>query len=324
MASSRNSRSTEDLHRSVRERLAELIPPGRRIAVAFSGGLDSTVLLHIAADHAAATHSPISAIHIHHGLSQHANAWASHCEALCASLAVPITVVRVSVPRDAPEGLEAAARTLRYAAFAELGADHVLLGHHANDQAETLILNLMRGAGVRGAAGMQSVRGPDNRYVRPMLSCTRAELEAYANAHGLRWVEDDSNSDQSYARNFVRQEVLPVLTSRFPAAVENLARSVEYFAESQDMLDELARHDLGDAPATFPVSVQLLKGLSEARARNLLRYLLAEADLQAPASKKLAEVLRQFIEAGPDRHPSLDLPAYRLYRAKGEVRLELP
>lgn len=298
------------------------LPQGARVAVAFSGGLDSSVLLALASQAVKTSGHPLSAVHVHHGFSPHADAWAAFCQAACAALDIELEVVKLVVPRDSDEGLEAAARRLRYRAFAAHAADHVLLAQHANDQAETLLFNLMRGAGVRGAAGMPPIAGQDGRYLRPLLAYSRADLEAYASAHGLRWVEDESNADTALSRNFIRHEVLPVLAQRFPAAVENLARSSEHFAEAQGMLDEMARHDLAGGGG-FPVSIDLLRKLGGARAKNLLRYLLAQNGLQAPVTSRLEEVLRQFIEAAPDRHPCLDLPTYRLVRVRGQVVLEL-
>jgi tRNA(Ile)-lysidine synthase len=283
-----------------------MLPHGSRVSVAFSGGLDSSVLLSLAALCA----------------SPNADAWAAFCRERCAQLGIPLEIANVTVPRDAAEGLEAAARRLRYEVFESLDAQYVLLAHHANDQAETLLFNLMRGAGVRGAAAMLPVSGIGDRYLRPLLTSTRSELEDYAQARALHWIDDESNADLGFSRNYIRHEVIPVLEGRFPAAVENLARSAEYFAEAQAMLDEMARHDLADQ-FEFPIPVALLKGLSNARARNALRYLLAIRGMQAPASKRLEEALRQFIEAAPDRHPSLDLPAYRLFRARGQIELEV-
>jgi tRNA(Ile)-lysidine synthase len=297
------------------------IPLGSRIAVAFSGGLDSSVLLALAAKCVIGHDLALSAIHVHHGLSAHADAWADFCRDVCAGLGVPLETVRVSVPHGAAEGIEAAARSLRYQAFAAHASDYILLAHHANDQAETLLFNLMRGTGVRGAAGIPAVGGRSGRYLRPLLSLARAELEACAQALALRWIDDESNTDTRYSRNFIRHEVLPVLEARFPAAVDNLARATEYFSEAQEMLDEMARADLASCQ-DFPVPAYLLAGLSAARARNVLRYLLAQHGLQAPGSKRLEEVLRQFIEAAPDRHPSLELPMYRLFRRRGLVMLE--
>jgi tRNA(Ile)-lysidine synthase len=318
MASSRNSPSINPLEQAVQESLAAL-PQGARVGVALSGGLDSSVLLSIAARNIPRAGHSLSAIHIHHGLSKNADAWVAFCRAICADQNVPLEVVNVDVPRDSGEGLEAAARRLRYLAFEGYAVDRLLLAHHANDQAETLIFNLMRGTGVRGAAGMPAAAG---RYLRPLLAFSRKDLEAYAQAHDLRWVDDESNGDVRFSRNFIRHAVVPVLEERFPAAVENLARSAEYFAEAQDMLDEMARYDLG-ACRDFPLPVAVLATLSNARARNALRYLIALRGLQAPVSKRLEEALRQFIEAAPDRHPSLELPTYRLFRARGRIEIEL-
>lgn len=304
----------------MQESLAGL-PRGARLAVAISGGLDSSVLLALAAQYAQSIGASLSAIHVHHGLSPNADAWAAFCGTACAEIGVQLELVKVIVPTDSGEGLEAAARRLRYQAFAAHAADHVLLAHHANDRAETLLFNLLRGAGVRGAAGMPASSGANGRYVRPLLAYSRADLEAHAKKHELRWVNDESNDDVSLSRNFIRHQILPVLEQRFPAAVDNLARSSEHFSEAQEMLDEMAQHDL--AGESFPVPVSILAGLSDARARNVLRYLLAQQGLQAPASKRLQEVLRQFIEAAPDRHPCLDLPTYRLLRVRGRVVLEL-
>lgn len=320
MASSRNRRFTDPVQ-AVQACLAGLHRDSR-IAVAFSGGLDSLVLLDITAQAYAGRPDLLSAIHVHHGISAHADAWAEACGAACAARKVPLTIVRVAVPSGSSEGLEAAARRLRYQAFAAHPAEHVLLAHHANDQAETLLFNLLRGTGVRGAAGIPARSGPTGRYLRPLLACNRTELESYAKAHRLSWVEDESNADTAYSRNFIRHDVVPVLSTRFPAAVENLARAAEYFAEAQGMLDEMAEMDL-DPYRDFPVPVGLLAALSHARARNVLRYLLALRGLQAPSSVRLEEVLRQFLEAGPDRHPSLELPAYRLFRTRGQVDIEL-
>ena len=322
MASSRNSPSTDGLKHAVRECL-QALPHGSRIAVAFSGGLDSSVLLSLLAEQFGQQSLVLSAIHVHHGLSVHADAWAQFCRDHCAALGIPLELAKVDVPKASAEGLEAAARRLRYRAFELHASDYILLAHHANDQAETLLFNLMRGAGVRGAAGIPVITGPNGRYLRPLLSKSRAELEAYAEEHALHWIDDDSNTDTRFARNYIRHEVLPVLERRFPAAVDNLARATEYFAEAQEMLDEMARADLGQYQ-DFPVPVSLLAGLTSARARNALRYLLARSGLQAPGSKRLEEVLRQFIEAAPDRHPSLEVPTYRLFRTKGQVTIELP
>lgn len=323
MASSRINPSTEAFEVRVRDSLQKLIPPGSHVSLALSGGLDSRVLLAVAAEYAATGACSLSAIHVHHGLSVNADRWAGFCADICREASVPLEIHKVTIPRDTGEGLEAAARRLRYQVFECAGGDHVLLAHHCNDQAETVLLNLLRGGGVRGASAMQARSGTDGRYLRPLLAVSREDIEHYACARHLAWIEDESNADTAFARNHVRLNVMPTLQEKFPAAAENLARAAEHFSEAQQMLDEMAVHDLGGHGGGFPLPLRVLQTLSAARARNVLRYLLAQAHLQAPSASRLNEVLRQFIEAAPDRHPSLDLPAYRLYRGKGQIWLEL-
>ncbi|WP_242194281.1 MULTISPECIES: tRNA lysidine(34) synthetase TilS [unclassified Pseudomonas] len=253
--------------------------------IAFSGGLDSTVLLHLLAT-LATTESlpPLSAVHVHHGLQAAADAWPSHCQAVCDGLGVPLQVMRVQVQSGA--SLERAARDARYQAFTEAtGAGEVLLtGQHRDDQAETLLFRLMRGAGVRGLAAMPVHRQLANGHVvRPLLEASRAELEAYAHEHQLTWIEDPSNADPRFSRNYLRHRVLPVLTQRWPQAVSSLARTADHLGEAQGLLDELARMDLqaADQPSPFPwlplpsLVLAPLSELSDARQRNALRHWLA-------------------------------------------------
>ncbi|WP_338800931.1 tRNA lysidine(34) synthetase TilS [Pseudomonas sp. RSB 5.4] len=252
--------------------------------VAFSGGLDSTVLLHLLA-HLAQRHSlpALSAIHIHHGLQVAADAWPAHCQSVCDALDVALQVVRVTVQPGA--SLERAAREARYAAFTSLTeADEVLLtGQHRDDQAETLLFRLMRGAGVRGLSAMPAQRPlGQGTLLRPLLDVTRSELEAYARAHQLRWIEDPSNEDRQFSRNYLRHQVLPLLTARWPQAQASMARSAAHLREAQGLLDELAQLDLAQAatPSEFAwlglPSLELapLARLSAARQRNALSHWL--------------------------------------------------
>ena len=253
--------------------------------VAFSGGLDSTVLLHVLMQ-LAERHSlpPISAIYIHHGLQAVADAWPEHCRQLCARLGVPLQVVPVQV--QAGPSLERAAREARYAAFAaHLKADELLLtAQHRDDQAETLLFRLLRGAGVRGLAAMPASRalGP-GWLLRPMLDVSRAELEAYAQAHRLHWVEDPSNQSLDHARNYLRHRVMPLLQQRWPQASANMARSAAHLAEARSLLGELAEGDLLAARVMHgwrwlplpSLDLPALRALSPARQRNALRHWLA-------------------------------------------------
>ncbi|MBC3242456.1 tRNA lysidine(34) synthetase TilS [Pseudomonas lurida] len=253
--------------------------------IAFSGGLDSTVLLHLLASLAnTETLPPLSAVHVHHGLQAAADAWPAHCQSICDNLGVPLSVKRVQVQPGA--SLERAAREARYRAFAEVtGAGEVVLtGQHRDDQAETLLFRLLRGAGVRGLAAMPAQRPLAGGYlVRPLLDVSREALEVYAHEHQLKWIEDPSNADSRFSRNYLRHRVLPALTERWPQAVTGLARTAEHLGEAQGLLDELALLDLQAASkaSAFPwlglpsLALAPLCELSDARQRNALRHWLA-------------------------------------------------
>ncbi|MDR0278663.1 MAG: tRNA lysidine(34) synthetase TilS [Paucimonas sp.] len=268
-----------DLASRVQDKLA----PWREASgwcVALSGGLDSSVLLHLLAS---LEHRPtLRAVHIHHGLQSVADTWPEHCRRLCDSLGVDLLVRRVQVEQGA--SLEQAARTARYDAFAEiLQTDEILLtGQHREDQAETLLLRLLRGAGLRGLAAMPPQRALGaGRLVRPLLDVSRTELLAYARDHGLGWIDDPSNGDTRFSRNYLRHQVIPALTSRWPQASRSLARAAGHLAEAGELLDELARDDLLlESPEPFPwlclPSLHLpgLLRLSAARQRNALQFWL--------------------------------------------------
>ena len=256
----------------------------RNWRVAFSGGLDSTVLLHLLA-HLAKTESlpTLSAIHIHHGLQAAADAWPEHCQAVCDALNIPLQVERVKVQPGA--SLERAARDARYAVFGSVNQsnDVLLTGQHRDDQAETLLFRLLRGAGVRGLSAMPAQRPVgQGTLVRPLLDVTRAELEAYAAAHQLQWIEDPSNEDRQFSRNYLRHQIVPLLTGRWPQAQANMARSAAHLREAQGLLDELAQIDLAHGKASTDFdwlcvpSLELapLAALSVARQRNALSHWL--------------------------------------------------
>ncbi|SED65663.1 tRNA lysidine(34) synthetase TilS [Pseudomonas anguilliseptica] len=252
--------------------------------VALSGGLDSTVLLHLLASLAQREAlPPLSAIHIHHGLQAAADAWPAHCRELCEILSVPLQVDYVQIAPGA--SLEQAARAARYAAFAaRLGAGEVLLtAQHRDDQAETLLFRLLRGAGVQGLSAMPVSRALGaGQLVRPLLNCSRDELLAYAREHKLSWVEDPSNADERFSRNYLRRQVIPALLSRWPRASVSMARSAAHLSEAAQLLDELAQQDMATAQvsaefAWLPLpslALPALRSLSEPRQRNALRYWL--------------------------------------------------
>lgn len=279
MAASRKPR-TASLQAAVRS-LA-----GKTVAVGLSGGVDSVSLLH-ALKSAGAN---VSAIHVNHGISQNALKWERFCGNLCSSLEVPFQVVRFRV-RKGKRGLEAAAREARRAAFLESGASTIALAHNQDDQAETVLLNLLRGAGLAGAKGMAKAgRLGRKRIVRPLLDVSRAEIVAYARAHRLKWIEDESNDDVALTRNFLRHRVGPLLAEKFPRWQSSLARAARHFAAA---------------------------GLDEAR---LLRAFLAEQGLRAPSEARLGEMLKQ-LRAGKAevKHEGRVLRSYR-----GKVTLDKP
>lgn len=314
MVDSGNKPFTEPVFQAVAVCLVRYARQGQSVAVGFSGGLDSTVLLDAANRVANDVGLGVSALHVHHGLSVNADAWAESCALVCREMNIPLTIQRVLVARGTGEGLEAAARVVRHKALADHPADWILLAHHADDQAETILHNLLRGAGVRGAAAMPGSRG---RVLRPFLGLARDALLVYAQSRRLAWIEDESNADSRYTRNFLRNEILPRIRSRFPRAGEQLAAAAGRFGEADSLLEDLAALDLRGSPPRFPLPLKLFCQLPDARARNLLRAMLSWHHVQAPDESRLNEFVRQLRTAGSDRHPRIDLVRYALWCESG-------
>ena len=319
MAAARNSRLA-DLSGALRDffaaRLEFGILSGRRVCVGLSGGRDSVVLLHALAGLRDSLSFDLSAFHVHHGLSPHADRWTAFCEEFCASLAVPLRVVRVAV-QETGEGLEAAARQARYAAFTHCEADWLALAHHQDDQAETLLLNLLRGAGAEGLAAMPAERRQgDLRLVRPLLGVPRAAIAAWAGAHGLGWVEDESNDDTALRRNFLRHEILPRLNETFTGATKALANTAGLMGETVVLLDELAVEDQARVSAGGVLRLAPFNALSAQRRANLLRHEIRRQGLRMPDARYLGEMLRQLAEAGAESAPrfALDGGLVAVYR----------
>ncbi len=283
MASSRKPRSADPAG-AAGAFLAGVPLAKKRVAVGLSGGVDSVVLLHVLAALRKQHAFSLSAVHVHHGLSANAGRWSRFCAALCKSLRVPLRVKRVRVTRTG-EGLEAAARKARYDAFRAIKADALALAHHLDDQAETVLFNLLRGAGRRGVSGMpQRARLDGKLLLRPLLEVPRAAIEAYARAEGLRWVEDESNADESLTRNFLRRKVAPLLETRFPRWREGVARAARHAARG------------------------------EADAADLLRAYLRGQGMRAPSEARLGEMLKQLCSGSSRaaiRHDGKVLRAYR-------------
>lgn len=311
MESSRSRRSP-DLFARIEEQVAARVPDGACLLVGFSGGLDSTVLLHALAAARSRRGWRLSCAHVHHGLSMHADSWATACARQAAALDVPFTLHRVDVDTGSPDGLECAAREARYRVLAAQArhedADVLLTGHHADDQAETLLHNLVRGAGLLGLAGMPLWRPSGSArpaQLRPLLGIARSALEACARERGLCWIEDESNSDVRHARNYLRRDVLPVLKSRWPRAAEALSGAARRLAEAQALLDELADRDAAAISESTEWGIAWridgMHSLAEPRRRNLLRWLLRAAGARtAPTEAWLDEWLRQILSCGPE------------------------
>ncbi|PXW26220.1 tRNA lysidine(34) synthetase TilS [Paraburkholderia caballeronis] len=304
------------------------LPADARIAIAYSGGLDSSVLLDAAVRVAGA--SRCVALHVHHGLSPNADAWLAHCGATARALGVAFDFRRVDVARDGAAGVEAAARDARYRALdamcAAHGAQSLWLAQHADDQAETVLLQLLRGAGLAGLAAMAPMRSMAGGVprVRPLLGLLRVQLEQYAAARGLNWVDDESNADVRYARNALRHDVMPALAAHFPGFRDALARTAAHAASAQQLLDELAQIDLLDASRDDgrALSHDALVALDDARALNLLRYWMRGLGLPAASAARLADALRQLRdvrEVGGDHGLRVDHAGRRLRSYRGLV-----
>jgi tRNA(Ile)-lysidine synthase len=273
--------------------LAAWVPPASRVAVALSGGMDSMVLLDALASRGAPHCLHLSAIHVHHGISANADAWSSFCAEQCASRNVAFTLHRLALERRSGQSLEAVARRARYRALTAADVDIVALAHHAEDQAETLLLQLLRGSGPRGISAMPAYRAGRPALLRPFLALPRRLLADYARARGVAWVEDESNADPRHKRNALRNEIAPRLAEHFPGYPTTLARAAARQSEASALLDELASSDAAPGLDDDGLERALLARLSPARAGNVLRWFLRREGLRAPSEARLAEMLRQ-------------------------------
>lgn len=296
-----------------------LLPlPAAPIVVGYSGGLDSSVLLHALAALPAARASGLRAIHVHHGLHAEADAWAAHCASICTAIDVPLTTLRVQVDTTSGRGPENAARAARLSAFRDaLGDDELLaLAHHCEDQAETVLLRLLRGAGGDGLAAMRrrSRLGSLSLW-RPLLELPRTALREYANAHGLRWIEDPSNDATDFDRNFLRHRVLPTLTQRWPQAARNLARSAALLAEQSRLLAAVSTAQLdGVQVAADTLSIPRLLVHSRAQRARILRVWLRRLLDDPPPASVLAAIERNLLCARHDRSAQVDWAGIVLQR----------
>jgi tRNA(Ile)-lysidine synthase len=288
-------------------RLAEWLPgfPNIGLVVALSGGVDSTVLLAALAAHRVPG-LRVRAVHVDHGLHPNASKWCEHCRMLARSLGVPLEVLKTRVVKQAGVSLEAAARDARYAMLAAQLApgEFLLTGHHEDDQLETVLLQLFRGAGLAGLAAMPPVSACGGGWLaRPLLSRTRAELQEWARGAGLSWVEDDTNADETLDRNYLRRRVLPLIRDRWKGVGPAVSRSARHAAEGQRLLDLIGRADVERASSGAELFVPTLRALQPDRRRNALRFWIAAAGARMPDTARLEELAGPVIDARPDSNP---------------------
>ncbi len=280
--------------------ILHICPSTKRLWVAYSGGLDSHVLLHLLAQ----SDLNLRAIHINHGLNSDADYWAEHCQNVCKALDVPCDVIKVTVDVAARESLEAKARTVRYQAIIDAIApdDVVLTAQHADDQAETLLLQLLRGSGVAGLAAMPKDKG---WLIRPLLAYTRAELYEYAQAANLKWIEDSSNADTRFDRNFLRHEIMPRLQQRWASVSHIISRAASHQAEANELIQDLAELDLQQCQGhtSDQLCLDSLSELSSARQSNVLRFWIKKLALPSPTTKQLQQILSNLMTAKADSQP---------------------
>ena len=302
------------------------------IAIAYSGGLDSSVLLALATQYAAEQKIKLFAFHVHHGISPNADQWLAHCTAECERLGVSFDARQIALRNADKTGVEEAARNSRYAALGDMCRQHqvplLLAAHHIDDQAETVLLQLLRGSGVAGLSGMDTVNAAPALLgsatllmARPLLAVSRAQLEAYALSHSISYVEDESNDDSRYARNALRHQLMPVLSQYFVGFQERLTRTAGHMQSSQKLLVELAAEDMSACAGDNCLDLEKVRQLSPARIDNLLRYWFGLHDLRMPSSAWLSEMRDQLLSAKADAQLCVTHPECHIRRHRNRIYL---
>lgn len=287
--------------------------------IAFSGGLDSSVLLHAFCEvKKTLSNIQLTAIHVHHGLNQQADAWLAHCQAVCAVYDVELICESVEINRSGGESLEDCARKLRYEKFAEHlnKGTYLCVAQHQNDQAETLLLQLIRGTGINGLAAMPEQKSFQQGFlIRPLLPISRAQLEKFARLNKLSWCEDSSNQDCSITRNAIRHQVLPLLSQLNSAAIKNIARSAAHMQEARGVLNDVVANDFTQCCLQQnKICLNNLKKLSIARQKLCLRHWFMMNEIKMPSAKLLDTIIQQIIFAKEDAQPQLDFSGISIRR----------
>jgi tRNA(Ile)-lysidine synthase len=306
--------------------------PVTSIALAYSGGLDSSALLQLAHDYAQEAGITLFAFHIHHGLSVNADTWAQHCEAQCAALGIQFEARRIDLAGMQKSGTEEAARNGRYAALGALCAQHevplLLTAHHEDDQAETVFLQLLRGSGVAGLSGMDMSNAAPDLLAhptlimgRPLLGVARAQLDAFVAAQQIAYVDDESNTDPRFARNALRHQVMPVIAALFPGYAQRFARTAQHAQSAQRLLIDLAAQDLVDCLDGDCIVLERLRLLGSERIDNLLRYWFGSRRMRMPSTAWLSEMRSQLLEAKADAQLCVSHPDGHIRRHRDRVYL---
>ncbi len=305
--------------------LSAYIKQDDHLIVALSGVIDSIVLLDMLNSLSKPMQFTLSAVHIDHGISQNARQWCKFCCNLCRTLHIPITITHLKIRKEPGISLEATARYARYQVFNHLLADYVVLGQHQDDQAETLLLQLLRGAGTRGLAAMPVARKQEShkapQILRPMLDVSRSSIQQYAKEKKLNWINDESNENIIFDRNFLRHQIFPRLKKRYPSYQRAFLRTSRHLAEASHLLDELAELDNKKCLVGGKLQIKCLRELSRPRARNLLRYSLSQQGISPPSTKKMADILQQFLTAGTDTKLHIPFGNIELRCYKGTVNI---
>lgn len=296
------------------------------LVIAYSGGVDSQVLLHALATlkHEQKIFNSITVCHVNHGLSDNAKKWQLFAEQECLKRKLKFVACQVNVQNKAQQSLEALAREARYQALHSIYHEQSLIitGHHRDDQAETFLLALKRGAGLKGLSSMafETIQGKDI-IMRPLLDVSRSDIVHTAKEQELNWIEDESNADIRYDRNFIRQIIMPLLNERWPSITQTISRSGSHCLEGQSLLNELAEQDLANSQADEQcLSVSELRKLSIARFNNLIRYFLAQYNCLMPSTEQLVQVYQQLF-ASEDKNPTVKVADNYLRRYKGLLHL---
>ena len=281
-----------------------------KLAIAYSGGLDSTALLHLAAHFCKQKKISLFAFHVHHGLSSNADAWLAHCQSQALLLNIPFSSRKITVG-ESPDGLEAAARKQRYTALADMatecGVKTILFAHHLDDQVETIFIRMLRGAGIDGAGGMRAdaefpmADRSGLRVFRPLLDVRRSLLESYVSQCGCEFVIDESNDDPKFFRNALRHQIMPVLESIRPGSLEACARSGRLLHAASDLLAEYVKAEFYSCKVGDALSRSALKDLSPLKRMQVFRFWLKSISVQMPSEVKLSEIVHQVVSVGHDQ-----------------------